>query len=59
MVVEDLEPHGAPLRDSQLRQPDDQVIELGSTDFTAGEPRQLPLMPGVLAALDFEVVTGG
>ena len=57
-MVDDLEPHRAPLRDSQLRQPDDQVIELGSTDFTAGEPGQVPLMAGVIAVLASEVVTG-
>ena len=31
--------------------PTTQVIELGSTDFMPGEPRQVPLSPGVFAGL--------
>ena len=31
--------------------PTTQVIELGSTDFTPGEPRQVPLSPGLFAPL--------
>jgi penicillin V acylase-like amidase (Ntn superfamily) len=31
--------------------PTTQVIELGATDFTPGEPRQVPLSPGLFAPL--------
>jgi len=31
--------------------PTTQVIELGSTDFTLGEPRQVPLAPGLFAPI--------
>jgi penicillin V acylase-like amidase (Ntn superfamily) len=31
--------------------PTPQVVELGSTDFTPGEPRQIPLSTGVFALL--------